>query len=146
MSSAVQTVCEINAPPSQVWQVLTDFPRIGTWNTVLQSIRGRAETGAFLLLTVKLEGRPVLFIPARVTECRPETELVWRGSLPGLFAGDHFFRLQAQPDNTTLLTHGEVFSGLLADTVMTPALRETSRRAYEAINTGLKAEVERPLP
>lgn len=142
MSLALQTVCAIAAPPEVVWRVLTDFPAVKEWNPVLSIARGTCAEGAMILLLVRLPNRPPLSIPARVLSARPQQELRWKGSIPGLFAGEHFFRLVGQADGTTFLTHGEVFSGLIANLVMTRALQEESRQAYEMMNAGLKARAE----
>ncbi|GEO80354.1 SRPBCC domain-containing protein [Pararhodospirillum oryzae] len=142
MSSAVQTTCLIQAPPALVWRLLTDFPAYGSWNPVLPSIRGKAQKGAWIMLTIRMPGRPPVPVPARLTVVRPESELQWRASVPGMVAGDHFFRLTPQGDGATLLVHGEVFSGLLADTIMGRAVQEASREAYEGINAALKAHAE----
>lgn len=142
MSVALQTVCAIEAPPATVWRVLTDFAALKDWQPILSVARGRPEEGSWMLLIARLSGRPPLSIPCRLLAVRPEQELRWRGSVPGLFAGEHFFRLVGQADGTTFVTHGEVFSGMLANLVMTHGMQEDAKAAYEAINAGLKARAE----
>jgi hypothetical protein len=36
----IETAIEIDAPPSQVWTLLTDFARMPAWNPFIQSISG----------------------------------------------------------------------------------------------------------
>jgi uncharacterized membrane protein len=37
----IETSIEINAPPSRVWTLLTDFARMPAWNLFIKSISGR---------------------------------------------------------------------------------------------------------
>jgi hypothetical protein len=82
--------------------------------------------------------RPVVLV------AEPAKELRWRGQvlLPGLFDGEHYFRLTPEVDGTTFLTHGEVFSGLLSRRIFTPAIRDATLKGFEAMNSALKARAE----
>ncbi|WP_413205128.1 SRPBCC family protein [Rhodospirillum sp. A1_3_36] len=141
---AIQTVLAIHAPPATVWAILTDFPAMGTWNPFIPALSGIAEKGARLTVTVKPPGHaPMTFRPT-VLIAEPGTELRWRGQvlLPGLFDGEHYFKLTSEVDGTTFLTHGEVFSGLLSRWIFTPALRDATLKGFEAMNRALKARAE----
>ena len=73
-----------------------------------------------------------------------ERELRWKGKLliPGLFDGEHWFRLVAHGRTRTTFEHGEQFSGLLVPRFR-PALEDTTRRGFVAMNEALKREAER---
>ncbi|MCF8480594.1 MAG: SRPBCC domain-containing protein [Rhodospirillum sp.] len=143
-TQAIQTVVAINAPPAVVWAVLTDFPAMGAWNPFLPALSGAAKKGARLTVTVKPPGRPPMAFRPQVLVAEPEKELRWRGQvlLPGLFDGEHYFKLTAEVDGTTFLTHGEVFSGLLGRWIFTPALRDATLEGFEIMNKALKARAE----
>jgi len=51
----------------------------------------------------------------RVVRCADNEELRWRGHLlfPGLFDGEHFFRLIEVAPERTRFVHGENFTGIL---------------------------------
>ena len=71
-------------------------------------------------------------------------EFRWRGRLivPGLFDGEHYFRIEPLGPARTALTHGEDFSGLLAGTLRS-RIREPVREAFTAMNRALKERVEK---
>ena len=59
-------------------------------------------------------GKGMRFRPT-VLMNEPNRELRWKGKFlfPGLFDGEHFFRIGITPDGAVLFQQGEVFSGLL---------------------------------
>jgi hypothetical protein len=67
-------------------------------------------------------------------------ELRWKGRLliPGLFDGEHYFRMHAHAGGTQFV-HGEIFSGLLIGMLNFEQVRE----CFHALNRGLKAHLER---
>jgi hypothetical protein len=143
-TQAVQTVCAIAAPAATVWAVLTDFPAMGAWNPFIPAISGTARPGHRLTVTVRPSGRAPMTFRPDVLVAEPERELRWRGRmlLPGLFDGEHYFRLTPEADGTTFLTHGEIFSGLLVGALFSPALRDATQAGFEAMNAALKARAE----
>ena len=76
----------------------------------------------------------------------PGEELRWRGRflLPGIFDGEHYFRLEAAAPGVARLVHGERFSGLLVPLFKSSLDRET-RAGFEAMNAALKTRVEQPF-
>ena len=81
------------------------------------------------------------FKPIVVAAVR-ERELRWRGRvlLPGVFDGEHVFRLDDQ-GRTCRLHHAERFAGVLVP-FLGVGLLEATRRGFEAMNTALKNVVE----
>ena len=71
-------------------------------------------------------------------------EFRWRGRLvvPGLFDGEHYFRIDPLGPERTALTHGEDFSGLLAGTLLA-RIREPVREAFASMNRALKERIEK---
>ena len=58
----------------------------------------------------------LLHVDVNVKENTPQV-FTWRGSLPGVFVGDHSFRFEKSSEGgkeSTLLVHGEEFSGILS--------------------------------
>lgn len=68
--------------------------------------------------------------------------LRWKGriGIPGIFDVEHYFILDAQQDGTTLLTHGENFSGILIP-VTGSVLKETEDN-FHRFNERLKEHIE----
>ena len=88
-------------------------------------------------------GKGMTFRP-RVLRAVPDQELRWLGRvvLPGIFDGEHFFKIEPlDQGRRTRLIHGERFTGLLV-----PLLRKNldrgTREGFEAMNQALKARVE----
>ena len=45
MEKEIVIEIEINAPPSRVWQVLTDFEKYSVWNPFIKKISGKPTRG-----------------------------------------------------------------------------------------------------
>jgi hypothetical protein len=135
----VETAIDIAAPPDTVWQVLTDFRAYAAWNPFIVAAGGTAQAGRNLLVTLKPPGGRAMTIHPRVLVADPGRELRWRGKLfvPGIFDGEHYFRLTPAGAGTHLV-HGEAFSGVLAG-LMNDRFYGTVRSGFEAMNTALQA-------
>jgi len=138
----IHTEIEIDAAPEEVWRVLTDFAAYPSWNPFVRSVSGELREGARLEIFVQIpEGRGMKFTP-KVLRVEPARELRWIGSLPvpGLFNGEHIFRLEPAGPGRARFLHGERFTGLLIP-FMGSILKKT-RRGYLLMNEALKARVE----
>ncbi|MCA1636420.1 MAG: SRPBCC domain-containing protein, partial [Acidobacteria bacterium] len=112
------------------------------WNPFVRSVSGELREGGRLKIFVQVpEGRGMKFKP-KVLRVEPTRELRWLGSLPlpGLFNGEHIFRLEQAGAGSTRFLHGERFTGL-AISFMGGTLDKV-RRGYELMNEALKARVE----
>ena len=80
--------------------------------------------------------RPVVLVAA------PEQELRWLGRLflPGLFDGEHAFRLEQQTE-ACRLWHTERFSGVLLP-LFGEGMLEATWRGFEAMNAALRTRAE----
>lgn len=139
----IQTEIEIDAAPEEVWRVLTDFAAYPEWNPFVKEVRGEPRVGGRLDIFVQVpEGRGMKFRP-RVLAYDAARELRWIGSLPlpGLFNGEHIFRLEPSGAGRTRFLHGERFTGLMIPFMGTMLIKV--RRGYELMNEALKKRVER---
>ena len=82
--------------------------------------------------------------PTVLAAKRPQ-ELRWLGHLgvPGLFDGEHRFRIEPLGTDRVRFVQEERFSGLLAPLVLRFVERGT-RQGFEAMNQALKARAEQP--
>ena len=78
-----------------------------------------------------------------VLAAAPSRELRWLGHLgvPGLFDGEHRFRIEPLGTDRVRFIQEERFSGLLAPLVLRFVERST-RQGFEAMNQALKARAE----
>jgi hypothetical protein len=135
-----QTVI-IEASPEIVWGILTDFAAYPGWNPFIVAIQGVARPGERLAVTIRPPGsKPQAFKPI-VQRVEPPHLFSWRGSLPipGLFIGEHSFRLTRQGDSTSFL-HAEKFSGLLVPVLQKMLAR--TEEGFHQMNAALKARAE----
>jgi len=133
---------DIDAPPSAVWAVLTDTGSYSDWNPFIRRVSGDLREGA--KLEVRIEppgGRTMTFKPIVLT-VENERELRWLGRLllPGLFDGEHIFRIEALGEGRTRFTQAERFSGILVRAFGTTL--EKTELGFEQMNTALKAQAE----
>ena len=138
----IRTELEIAAPASHVWRILTDFPRYGEWNPFITEIAGELSVDRKLQVLLSLpEGRDVRIRP-QLLKCDENRELCWRGHLlfPGLFDGEHFFRLDAVSEARTRFVQGENFSGVLVRFSGRTITR--AARGFVYMNQALKRRAE----
>lgn len=138
----VETTVEIAAPVERVWDVLADFDSYPEWNPFVRSITGRLARGEKLSVFIQPPGGKGMRFPPIVLSAQPEAELRWKGRLviPGLFDGEHYFRL-SPADGRTRVEHGEIFRGLIV--ALMPAFSFANIEAgFEAMNQALEARAE----
>jgi hypothetical protein len=144
MATHIRTEIDIAASADQVWDVLHDVAAYPEWNPFIPELSGAIEEGA--RLNVRLQppqGKEMRFRP-RVLEVTPGRALRWLGHLgiPGLFDGEHRFLIEPVGPNQSRFVQEERFSGLLVPLILRFAATST-RRGFEAMNSALKARVER---
>jgi hypothetical protein len=124
--------------PADVWAVLADFDSYAEWNPLNIRARGEARLGARIPMTFINPARPGSTVTQTVTitACVPGRELAWRGYIPLLFKGDHFFKLASEGQGTCLV-HGENSTGLIPMIFSPTIIVENFVPAYEAMNRAL---------
>jgi hypothetical protein len=137
----------IQASPERVWDVLTDFAAYSEWNPFIPRITGSLKTGSRLDVQLQPPGGRCVRIRPTVHAAESPRELRWLGHLgiPGLFDGEHHFRIEAVGADRVRFVQEEQFSGLLAPLVLRFVERGT-RQGFEAMNQALKARAEQLSP
>ncbi|HWZ87832.1 MAG TPA: SRPBCC domain-containing protein [Polyangiaceae bacterium] len=138
----IRTEVEIAAPVAEVWRTLTAFADYGEWNPFITQLSGKLREGDALSVHLSLpEGRDFLIHP-RLLRCQENQELAWRGHLlfPGLFDGEHFFRLEEVAPARTRFVQGENFTGVLVRFMGQTITR--AARGFVYMNQALKRRVE----
>ncbi len=139
MANEVKTEIEIDAPVSRVWALLQDIEHYKSWNRIFNFTHANLKPGGRGILWARV-GPAVTPLPVRFDVVEPECELRWHGGLQKLGYGSHYLRLEALPDDRTLLTHGEEFSGLLFNASW-KLLGKQLPGAYKAFNKALVREL-----
>jgi len=138
----IKTRIQASASPQEVWDVLMDFPSYPSWNPMVVSIKGEAELGRRLEITIAMKnGRRMNFTPT-VVEYEDGRRFGWLGKLwlRGLFDGLHRFEIESNGTRATFV-HSEEFRGLLPP-LLGKLLKET-HESVEAMNEALVREVAR---
>jgi hypothetical protein len=142
MVRSISHTIDIDATPEAVWRELADIGSYADWNPFVRRIEGELEENARIQVEIEPPGgRRMKFRPT-VLAARPGRELRWLGRLilPGLFDGEHSFRIEPAGEGRSRLTQAERFSGLLVRP-FGGALGKTER-GFEAMNVALKARAE----
>ena len=132
---------------SEAPRALLDFPRYPEWNPFVRSIEGLPSPGSPLKVSIAPPGGKPLTFRLIVLHSSAPQEFRWKGKLllPGLFDGEHYFRLVPADDGSTQFMHGERFTGLLVPLLRSQLDRGT-RAGFEAMNAALKQRVEHQPP
>lgn len=141
MKRTIETAVEINASPQKVWGILSDTNDYPDWNPFIRSVDGPLEPGKTVTIILNPPDSGVFtFHPVVLTASFPENR--WQGKflLPGLFDGEHYFRVEPVSEQTARFIHGEHFSGLLVRLMGGPM--EKTRRGFEMMNAALKKRAE----
>jgi len=125
---------EIPAPPSVVWDVLTDLDEYPRWNTLL-TLTGELAEGNTVSARLAVPGLPAVRFRPEITAIEPERVLRWRSTLFGVTA-EHAFLLDPTAAGTRFVQR-EQFSGRLAGPVVN-RLERRIRRGFEQMNVGLR--------
>lgn len=147
MSYVVRTHIEIDAPASDVWNILTDLDLYAEWNPFIVRARGTIAPGATFEVSPKSTGgRQVTFTPT-VTDYREGREFSWTGAFghPWIALGDHTFRLTPRNGGGVRLDHDERIYGIASLLVWLLARRQIAT-GFDAMNRAVKQRAEGRAP
>jgi hypothetical protein len=129
-----------------VWGILTDFGAYPDWNPFIRRLSGLTAVGSRLTARIEPPSGMGMTLRPTVLAVVPGRELRWLGHLlvPGLFDGEHGFRIEPVGPDRVRFVQEERFAGVLAPLLLRFVERGT-RRGFEAMNRALKARAERPV-
>jgi uncharacterized protein YndB with AHSA1/START domain len=128
----------IEAPPAQVWAVLTDSAAWPTWDSGVTAVEGRIAEGE--KVTVRTEVSPGRAFPVKVTALEAPRRMVFTGGMPlGLFRGERTYTLTPS-DGGTAFRMREEYTGPLLGMIWKsmPDLQPS----FDRFAAGLKRRVE----
>src|SRR5262245_40340721 len=126
----IQSEIEIAAAPERIWRVLTDFAAYSSWNPFIRNLSGQQTVGARLDVTIQPDGGSPMSFKPKLLVFEPQKELRWKGQvlMPGVFDGEHCFRLAETSPGRVRLTQSEKFSGVLVPFLMRGAMLAGTER------------------
>ncbi|MGH2634371.1 MAG: SRPBCC family protein [Tepidiformaceae bacterium] len=136
----VETVIEIEAPSSRVWEVLSDVERWPEWTASMTSVR-RLDLGPLVPGSEAVVKQPRLLRARwRVTELIPGAEFTWQSRLArGHVVGVH--SIEVLSDSVSRVTLGVKSSGRLAS-LLASTTTGIARRHVAMEAAGLKRRCE----
>jgi len=139
----IETDIMIRSSPEKVWMVLTDFSKYPMWNPFIREVSGEARTGARLRVRIEPPGGKAMVFRPTVYTASPGKELRWLGHLvfPGLFDGEHAFRIEQVGQDEVRFRQSEQFRGILVP-FFPGTLYERTREGFEKMNQALKETAE----
>ena len=140
---AIHTEIGIGAPAATVWAVLIDTAKWAEWNPFAK-LSGRVAVGERVSVTLTPPGKSPITMRPTIVKLDAGRELRWLGNLgiPGLFEGEHGFRVVPEDVGRCRFEHFETFRGLLVAPIMW-MVGDATRQGFEAMNRALKALAER---
>ena len=140
----IETEIEIRASAERVWELLTEFASYPRWNPFVRSIEGELIVGKNLSVFIQPPGSRGMRFRPTLLAVSPTRELRWKGKLllPGLFDGEHYFKLENAPNGGVLFRQGERFTGILVP-LFHKSLDRATEQGFIAMNEAVKREAER---
>ncbi len=143
----IVTEIDINASPTRVWKILTDFEKHPTWNPFIKKISGKPVKDAKLEVYMPdPQGGTMVFFPIVLT-AEPNRELRWLGKSEGdVFNGEHRFLIQpivgGGEEEKVHFIQSERFTGSMVGQL--ESWLDTSLKAnFEAMNMALRDRAEK---
>ncbi len=143
MAYLLHTEIEIEATSSRIWEILTDFENYPTWNPFIQSLNGNVKVGHTIEIHLTPPDAKVMTFKPKILVFEKEKELRWLGKLlmPGLFDGEHIFKLRDNGNGTTTFIQQEKFKGLLVP-LLKKQLENNTKNGFMRMNEALKELAE----
>lgn len=138
----LSTEIEIQASPEKVWQILAAFDKWPEWNPFIHHAVGKAQVGEAVDITFRSASKEMT-LHCTVTQAEPNRELCWQYHvmLPGLFRGEHSFRIVPVGADKVRFIDREIFNGLLVP-LLAKDIDTSSRHGFEAMDNALKVRAE----
>jgi hypothetical protein len=139
----IVTEIEINAPPTRVWEILTDFEKYPTWNPFIKKISGEAVRNKKLEVHMPdPRGGTMIFTPT-VLVAEKDRELRWLGGSEGdVFNGEHRFLIEPIENNKMHFIQTEKFTGSMVES-LEQWLDTAVKQNFEDMNIALKQRAEK---
>jgi hypothetical protein len=142
MEKEIVTQIEIDAPPSRVWEVLTDFEKHSVWNPFIKKISGKPTKDEKLEVHMPdPQGGTMVFTPT-ILAAERDRELRWLGRSEGdVFNGEHRFLIEPIKNNKVHFRQSEKFTGSMV-AQLEEWLDTAVKQNFEDMNRALKQRAE----
>jgi hypothetical protein len=139
----LRTEIEFDGIPEEVWAVLADLPAYPEWNPFIERIDGALRVGGKLDVRLQPVGERGITMHPSVLAVEPGRELRWIGHLmiPGIFDGEHRFRIEEAGAGRVRFIQGERFGGILLPLLWKKLRDGGTAKGFRAMNEALAHRV-----
>jgi len=145
----LSTEIEFDGTPEATWTVLTDLQAYPEWNPFIEKVEGELRVGAKLDVRLQpVDERGITMHPT-VLAAEPGRELRWIGHLmiPGIFDGEHRFRIEEAGPGRVRFAQTERFGGVMVPLLWKKLRDGGTAKGFRAMNEALArrvAELRKP--
>jgi hypothetical protein len=139
----LRTEIEFDGIPEEVWAVLADLPAYPEWNPFIERIDGALRVGGKLDVRLQPVGERGITMHPSVLAVEPGRELRWIGHLmiPGIFDGEHRFRIEEAGAGRVRFIQSERFGGILLPLLWKKLRDGGTAKGFRAMNEALAQRV-----
>jgi hypothetical protein len=139
----LSTEIEFQGTPDETWAVLTNLQAFGEWNPFIERIDGEIRVGAKLEVRLQPVDERAITMHPTVLAVEPGRELRWIGHLmiPGIFDGEHRFRIEEAGPGRVRFTQSERFGGILVPMLWKKLRDGGTAKGFRAMNEALARRV-----
>lgn len=134
----------IDASPEKVWQTIIDFENYDRWNTQLQYLGGEVKPNGKLHLKLAVEGTAPYEFKPTISHWEVNKRFAWLAitGIPGVFDGEHFFELEKNGGDKTLVVNREEYRGILSLLMKNLPMMKEAPKGFKKMNQELKNYIE----
>lgn len=138
----IETSILIDATVEDVWRVLSEFEAYSLWSPTIKQFEWQPVVGKRCKVLLEQPNGFKIKMNPKFLVIERNRELRWKGDLfiPGIFDGEHYFKLEQVAAGRIRFVQGELFSGLLVP-FLGKLLIET-RHGFDLFNKAIKTRVE----
>ena len=139
----LRTEIEFDGTPEGVWAVLADLPAYPEWNPFIEKIDGELRVGGKLDVRLQPVDERGITLHPTVLAAEPGRELRWLGHLmvPGIFDGEHRFRIEEAGPGRVRFVQSERFGGILLPFLWRKIRDGGTAKGFRAMNEAIARRV-----
>ncbi len=142
----IRTEIEIAAPPSKIWEVLTEVDKWKEWSPIINDASGKAALGSALSITMCGKdgkgGKAGQKYQPVVTVFEAPKRFEWTATMMAGFIFTNGKILELEPSGSgTRLVHKETFSGMMVP-LMWGMMEGAVPQMLNSMNEALKVKIE----
>ena len=140
-----QTEIVIDAPPAEVWAVLTDFENMPKWSSSFQGLTGDFRNGGKVVARFRAGGDGNVREFPHVLTLKEGVSFQWSDPFAAAptIRDNHTYMVEPFGDGQTRFTQVDEFTGAPSGQLTTLAAANATRESYITFNRELRNEVNR---